>query len=167
MKAFTYLIPFCALALAGCGAAEAGKDSAPAELASVRACFVSEDASYPVTVEIASESEARKKGLMGRRTLDKHAGMVFEYQEERPASYGFWMYKTLIPLDIAFLDEDGVIVSMRHMLPCTSSHSSGCPVYPAGTSFWSAVEMNSGYFKSQDLEVGDRLIWPPDGTCPR
>lgn len=166
MKVLSFLIPFFALALTGCGAAEAGKPSAPVELPRAQACFVSGGTGYPIKVEISSDSEERKKGLMGRRTMAEDAGMVFEYQEERPARYGFWMYKTLIPLDIAFLDENGVIVSIRHMLPCTSSRSSGCPIYPAGTPFRNAVEMNAGYFKARSIGVGDRLIWPSDGACP-
>ncbi|MEP3590875.1 MAG: DUF192 domain-containing protein [Marinobacter sp.] len=166
MNIITALIPFCALALAGCGAAEAGKTTEPVKLQQVQACFASGGEGYPVTVEIASDPEERKKGLMGRRDLGENAGMVFEYQEDRPARYGFWMYKTLIPLDIAFLDERGVIVSIRHMLPCTSSRSSDCPIYPAGKPFRNAVEMNAGYFKTHRIDVGDRLVWPSEGTCP-
>ncbi|MEP3563222.1 MAG: DUF192 domain-containing protein, partial [Marinobacter sp.] len=63
-------------------------------------------------------------------------------------------------------DERGVIVSIRHMLPCTSSRSSDCPIYPAGKPFRNAVEMNAGYFKTHRIDVGDRLVWPSEGTCP-
>ncbi|MBZ0333496.1 hypothetical protein MARI_11090 [Marinobacter sp. JH2] len=166
MKVLTTLISACTLALTGCGAAEAGKSNTPETLPQVQACFVTQGKGFPVTVEVVSESEDRKKGLMGRNHLAENAGMVFEYQEQRPARYGFWMYKTLIPLDIAFLDESGVIVSIRHMLPCTSSSSSGCPIYPAGKPFRNAVEMNAGYFKAHHIDEGDRLIWPSEGTCP-
>ncbi|MBJ6137859.1 DUF192 domain-containing protein [Marinobacter litoralis] len=166
MKIFTALIPVCAMALAGCGAAEAGKTTAPLELPQAQACFLSGGSQYPITVEIASTSEERQKGLMGRRNLGDNAGMVFEYPEDRPARYGFWMYKTLIPLDIAFLDEHGVIVSIRHMLPCTSSRSSDCPIYPAGKPFRNAVEVNAGYFETHGIDEGDRLVWPSEGVCP-
>lgn len=166
MKVLTTLIPVCTLALTGCGAAEAGKNNIPDTLPQVQACFVSHGEGFPVTVEVASESEDRKKGLMGRRDLAEDAGMVFEYQEQRPARYGFWMYKTLIPLDIAFLDERGVVVSIRHMLPCTSSRTSDCPIYPAGKPFRNAVEMNAGYFETHRIDEGDRLIWPSEGACP-
>ena len=165
MKALNTLIPVCALALTGCGAAEAGKNNTPTPLPQVQACFMSNGAGVPVTVEVASKSEDRKKGLMGRRHLAENAGMVFEYQEQRPARYGFWMYKTLIPLDIAFLDESGVIVSIRHMLPCTSSRTSDCPIYPAGKPFRNAVEMNAGYFEAHRIDEGDRLIWPSGNSC--
>ncbi|MBR9871982.1 MAG: DUF192 domain-containing protein [Gammaproteobacteria bacterium] len=166
MKALKALIPACTLALTGCGASEAGKTDTPVTLPQVQACFVSNNEGHAVTVEVATESEDRKTGLMGRRDLAENAGMVFEYQEQRPARYGFWMYKTLIPLDIAFLDESGVIVSIRHMLPCTSSRASDCPIYPAGKPFRSAVEMNAGYFKAHGIDEGDRFIWPLEGACP-
>ncbi|WP_372965664.1 DUF192 domain-containing protein [Marinobacter sp.] len=158
-------LPFLAatLALAGCGAVETGTtDSLPA----VEACFVTGSTGYPVRLEVASDTSARQKGLMGREKLAENAGMVFEYQEERGAGYGFWMFRTLIPLDIAFLDDHGVIVSLRNMEPCQSSRSTHCPSYPAGAPFWNAVEMNSGYFKARGINVGDRLIWPLEGTCP-
>ena len=63
------------------------------------------------------------------------AGMLFKYREPRSASHGFWMYKTLIPLDIAYLNEDGKIGSIRKMVPCPSASGSGCPTYPAGVPF--------------------------------
>src|SRR5690554_8011761 len=86
--------------------------------------------------------------------------MLFEYQQLRPAYHGFWMYQTLIPLDIAYLGAQGEIVSLRQMHPCASSRSSDCPAYPAGKPFLSAVEMNAGYFHERGIGTGDRLVWP-------
>ena len=62
-------------------------------------------------LEVASEPEQRRRGLMGREHLQDNAGMLFEYQQLRPADHGFWMYQTLIPLDIAYLGAQGEIVS--------------------------------------------------------
>jgi uncharacterized membrane protein (UPF0127 family) len=93
--------------------------------------------------------------------------MLFSYDYERSPEQGFWIYQTLLPLDIAFLDNQGVIVSIRQMHPCASSRSNDCPSYPAGASYWHAVEMNAGYFSSRKIEAGDRLIWDQPTSCNR
>ena len=119
----------------------------------------------PVTLEVASSSEQRQKGLMGRTSMAQNAGMLFEYSEPRQASHGFWMYKTLIPLDIAYLNQDGVIGSIRQMVPCASASGSGCPTYAAGVPFIQAVEMNAGFFREHGIRPGDRLRRDKD-NCP-
>lgn len=140
--------------------------AAPQEgLPVVDACFVSAAGTVPVKLEVASSSEQRLKGLMGRTSLAPDAGMLFEYSEPREASHGFWMYKTLIPLDIAYLNEDGVIGSIRQMVPCASASGAGCPTYPAGVPFIQAVEMNAGFFQKHEIRTGDRLFLG-NGNCP-
>jgi len=148
--------------LASCGAADARQDSS---LPEVTACFLTGEQTYPVTLEVAEEPEQRRKGLMGRQALAADAGMLFKYPELRAADQGFWMFQTLIPLDIAYLDQDGVIVSIRQMRPCASPRSSNCPVYQAGQRYLMAVEMNSGYFRDKSIGTGDRLVWSSDGAC--
>ena len=133
--------------------------AAPQEgLPVIEACFVSEVGAIAVELEVASTAEQRQKGLMGRTSLASNAGMLFKYNEPRDANYGFWMYKTLIPLDIAYLNQNGVIGSIRHMVPCASASGAGCPTYPAGVPFIQAVEMNAGFFREHGIRTGDRLI---------
>lgn len=140
--------------------------AAPQEgLPVVRACFISADSSVPVTLEVASAAEQRRTGLMGRTGLADSAGMLFQYREARGAEHGFWMYNTLIPLDIAYLDQSGTIVSIRTMAPCPPADGSRCPAYPAGVPFISAVEMNAGFFEQHGLDTGDRLEVDPK-RCP-
>ncbi len=144
--------------LNGCGAADARE---PQTLPSVNGCFVTTaDEQYPVTLEVAKTASERRTGLMGRASMPETAGMLFSYPSERSPDSGFWMYNTLIPLDIAFLDSEGVIVNVRHMLPCTSSNRRNCPTYPAGKFFWHAVEMNAGYLTARNIQAGDKLVWP-------
>lgn len=140
--------------------------AAPQEgLPVIQACFVSSGGTVPVELEVASTSEQRQKGLMGRTSMAPDAGMLFEYREPREASHGFWMYKTLIPLDIAYLTQEGVIGSIRQMVPCASANGSGCPTYAAGVPFIKAVEMNAGFFREHGIRRGDRLYLGRD-NCP-
>lgn len=112
---------------------------------------------YTLQVEVAETSQQRSRGLMEREELAENAGMLFLYDREQSGSNAYWMYRTWIPLDIAFIDSDGIIRSLKTMSPCRSASSRDCPVYPAGASFRAALETNAGYFKERGLAVGDRL----------
>ena len=143
-------------------------DSAPPQqLDAWEGCLLTSDGPVPVVLEHASTREQHRWGLMERDSLPENAGMLFIYDYERSPEQGFWMYQTLLPLDIAFLDNEGVIVSIRQMHPCASSRSNDCPSYPAGVSYWRAVEMNAGYFNSRQIEAGDRLVRDQPAFCNR
>ena len=72
----------------------------------------------PVRIEVeeADTPAERRHGLMGRTSLAADEGMVFLF--EGPVTSEFWMKDTLIPLSIAFWDEEGRIVGIRDMEPC-------------------------------------------------
>ncbi|MGF2685528.1 DUF192 domain-containing protein [Marinobacter sp. DUT-3] len=123
-------------------------------LPSRQACLISDKGVIPITVEMAITDSQRRKGLMGRESLPANSGMLFVYDEPRKPDHGFWMYKTLIPLDIAYLDKTGTIKAIKHMAPCRSRTSSGCPVYRAGVSFSAVLEMNRSFFRNHGISVG-------------
>lgn len=143
--------------LAGCTAAAGINQGLPVE----QACLITADNALPVNLEIARSPEERRQGLMGRERLAEDAGMLFVYASEQRASRGFWMYRTLIPLDIAYLDREGTIRTIRQMAPCPEQRGLDCPAYEAGVPFLSALEMNQGYFRRHDIDVGDRLSRNP------
>jgi uncharacterized membrane protein (UPF0127 family) len=151
------LLVFPALLFSGCLAAVPDNDALPVE----QACLISTGQAVPITVEVARTSAERSRGLMGRERLAADAGMLFVYTNQRRADHGFWMYRTLIPLDIAYLDRDGVIGAIRPMVPCRSDQGRDCPTYEAGVPFHLALEMNLGYFENHDIDVGARLSLEP------
>lgn len=109
-------------------------------------------------VELAVTAEQRAFGLMVRDSLPPDAGMLFVYDSVQPASSGFWMFRTRIPLEIAFLDSAGIIRSMRSMAPCDSTYAAACPTYEAGVPYRAALEVNQGYFARHGFAVGDRVL---------
>jgi uncharacterized membrane protein (UPF0127 family) len=113
-----------------------------------------------LTVEMAKSQAQRSKGLMDREQLAADAGMLFLYEEPQSARNGFWMYRTRIPLDIAFIGEEGRILAMHSMLPCQSEDPVGCPVTRPGVSYRAALEVNAGYFEAKGVAVGDCVSWP-------
>lgn len=116
------------------------------------------DDTVRIPIEIAETEAQRAFGLMRRPSLPADAGMLFVYPQEQPPEGSFWMFNTLIPLDIAFIGADGTIGSIVPMEPCTSPYPQWCPGYTAGVPFRSALEVNRGYFARQGIEVGDRVV---------
>ncbi len=77
-----------------------------------------------LTVAVADTNEQRAQGLMGVEDLSPLDGMLFVFQSESVRS--FWMKDTLIPLDIAFFDVDGFLVTKTSMATCFDGE---CPTY--------------------------------------
>jgi uncharacterized membrane protein (UPF0127 family) len=149
------------LLLAGCAGkpADAGEadehildfDSATVRLATRRDTI-------PLALELAVTPDQQHLGLMERRHLSERAGMLFVYDSLQPADAGFWMFRTRIPLDIAFLDSAGVIRSVRAMVPCTATITEGCATYEPGTPYRYALEVNAGALKRWGADSGARLL---------
>ncbi|MGJ8517898.1 DUF192 domain-containing protein [Carnimonas bestiolae] len=114
-----------------------------------------------VTAEIAETPEQRELGLMNRSALADAHGMLFSYRgHEQPADNGYWMYRTLIPLDIAFIDRHGVITRTFTMPPCRASKAQECPIFRPDVPYVAALEMAGGYFAEHRIGAGDRVVLP-------
>jgi uncharacterized membrane protein (UPF0127 family) len=105
-----------------------------------------------VRVEVADTVQERSVGLMNRQELRKDAGMVFLVPE--PTDGAFWMKDTLIPLSVAFWDQEGRIFRILDMEPCRRDP---CRLYEPGGRWSGAVEVNEGFFQDRGVEVGDRV----------
>ena len=97
-------------------------------------------AGEPWTVAVADTPVLRAQGLMGVTDLQVD-GMLFVF--ENPVQVSFHMQDTLIPLDIAFFDETGVLVDQFTMTPCSEVP---CPTYPAAGPVVYAIETRVGGF---------------------
>ncbi|CAN5641165.1 DUF192 domain-containing protein [soil metagenome] len=122
------------------------------------AALISGADTISITVEIAEREEQRSYGLMERATLPDDAGMIFIYGSQQRADAGFWMYRTRIPLDIAFLDANGTILTILGMEPCPDMDPRGCRTYPPGVPYFSALEVNRGYLAARGIGIGDRVV---------
>lgn len=104
---------------------------------------------YRVDAEVAATPQDRMQGLMQRRQMGEHQGMVFSFTfADR---HCMWMKNTLLPLSVAFLDEQGVILNIENMQPQTESNH--CAAKPARY----ALEMNQGWFAQKGIRPGMRV----------
>lgn len=109
-----------------------------------------------VAVEEADSPAERQQGLMGRTSLGADEGMIFVFGDvtDGPVTTEFWMKDTLIPLSVAFWDEDGWIVGIQDMEPCTEDP---CPTYGSPEPYVGALEVNEGFFAEHGVTTGDRI----------
>ena len=109
-----------------------------------------------VAAEQADTPEERQQGLMGRTSLGANQGMIFLFGEvsDGRVTSEFWMKDTLIPLSVAFWDQQGRIVGIRDMVPCTKDP---CPTYSSPKPYTGALEVNIGFFNDHGVTTGDRI----------
>lgn len=106
-----------------------------------------------ISAQVAATPEQRSIGLMHRREMPTHEGMLFVF--EQPGVQCFWMKNTLLPLTAAFVADDGTIVNLADMQPQTlDSHCSAQPVR-------FVLEMNQGWFAKRGIQAGAKLGGAP------
>lgn len=108
---------------------------------------------HQIDAQVAETFDQRMTGLMFRREMPQHEGMLFVF--DQPTVQCFWMKNTLLPLTAAFVADDGTIVNLADMKPQTEdSHCSARPVR-------FVLEMNQGWFAKKGIKAGARLSGPP------
>jgi len=108
---------------------------------------------HRLDVQLAQTPEQRQIGLMWRKEMPQHEGMLFVF--EQATIQCFWMRNTLIPLTAAFVEDDGTIVNLADMQPQKDdSHCSSKPVR-------FVLEMNQGWFAKRNIKPGFKLGGAP------
>ena len=136
------------LALLGC-AASAKEPATRVFDAPVLPVVTLQAGMHQVTAEVAATPEARQMGLMHRPALSEFSAMLFAFPDD--ALHCFWMKDTRIPLSVAFLDDEGTIVTITDMEPF--SLVSHCPDRPVRY----ALEMNQGWFAARGVTEGQTI----------
>jgi uncharacterized protein len=108
---------------------------------------------HRIDAQVALAPEERQIGLMWRKSMPAHEGMLFIF--EQPTQQCFWMRNTLIPLTAAFVQDDGIIVNLADMKPQTTNpHCSEKPVRYV-------LEMNVGWFTKKNIKAGSKISGLP------
>ncbi|GDX60990.1 hypothetical protein LBMAG32_05240 [Nitrosomonadaceae bacterium] len=107
--------------------------------------------SHTLSVEVSYTKASRERGLMYRKSMKKNNGMLFVFPEV--GYHNIWMLNTSIPLSVAFLDKNGVILNITNMIPHTQTiHSPNSPAKYV-------IETNLGWFETKKIKPGHQVAW--------
>jgi uncharacterized membrane protein (UPF0127 family) len=112
-------------------------------------------------VWVADTPEVRTRGLMFVEKEEMAPlsdgtprGMLFIWTQDQPRAQGFWMRNTVIPLDIAFIRDNGEIITIRTMAPLDER------LYYSEAPFRYALEVNAHVFSDLGIRKGDHVEIP-------
>ena len=101
-------------------------------------------------VEIADNDATRERGLMFRKSLGPDVGMLFDFKTSQNVS--FWMKNTLIPLDMVFIDQRGVVVNVAAKATPMSEAN-----IPSGAPVVGVLEIRGGRAAELGIQRGDQV----------
>lgn len=96
---------------------------------------------------VADTEEEKEQGLMGVESLDSDEGMIFDYRDDIQEEISFWMKNTFVPLDIVFVNEDDVVISVKQGTPESEE-----PIIENNVAYVIEVNQNSG------IKSGDEVV---------
>lgn len=108
---------------------------------------------HNIIAEVAQTPLQQQTGMMMRTEMATHEGMLFVFDEASPRC--FWMKNTLLPLSIAFIEDDGTVVNVAEMKP--RSEATHCSAKPVRF----ALEMNQGWFSKRGIKAGFKIRGTP------
>jgi uncharacterized protein len=113
-----------------------------------------------IEVWLALDDSSIRKGLIGvqadelaPRSDGGERGMLFVFPHEQPLS--FWMFKTIVPLDIIYVDAERRIINGYSAQPLETRL-----LYPSQRPAQFVLEVNAGLMKRWGVEPGDTLELP-------
>lgn len=104
---------------------------------------------YRIDAEVAHTSAQLQQGLMQRREMAAHRGMLFVFESD--SAHCMWMRNTFIPLSVAFIDAEGRVINIADMTP--QDETPHCASRPARY----ALEMNRGWFAARGVAAGTHI----------
>ena len=119
----------------------------PAETLPIVTFYPAGNATYQLHVLIADTLEEQETGLMNVAAMPDNVGELFIFPSDTITP--FYMKDTLIPLSIAWIDDNGIIVDIQDMQPETLDLH-----YPAHQ-YRYAIEVNQGWYAVRGINVGD------------
>lgn len=114
-------------------------------------------------LELVAEPATREKGLGGRESIPEDGGMLFSFPDS--AVRQFVMRDCLVPIDIIFLDADGLIVAMHHMpldeprreAETANEYERRLKRYSSRFNARYAIEIRGGLLEELNLQTGQQI----------
>ena len=109
-----------------------------------------------IQAELATNPAEQQRGLMFRTQVPRGRGMLFLFRQ--PSLLRFWMFNTLTPLDMIFLDaERRIVLIAPDRQPCEPG--AACPLTGPDTPAQFVLELAAGEAARLGLSEGDQLDW--------
>ncbi len=109
-----------------------------------------------VNVEIADDTDKRKKGLAGRDSLATDSGMLFVYST--PDKYIYWMKGVRFPIDIIWIRENQVVDLLKNVpIPKQGQSDNELPRYTTSFTVDKVLEVNAGFINAHGVKLGDKV----------
>ncbi len=125
------------------------------------------------SLELATDPVARHRGLSGRGAIARNGGMLFVLP--RPGRFAMVMRDCAEPIDVAFLDTRGRVVTLYEMRPepprrpeeSPFQYERRLPSYASGEPIQFAVETAGGRLRELGIVVGDRISLDAEALVQR
>ncbi|HKO89086.1 MAG TPA: DUF192 domain-containing protein [Burkholderiales bacterium] len=112
-----------------------------------------------IQAEVMNTQQGRMKGLMNRKSMGANEGMLFSFPEAE--RHCMWMKNTDLPLSVAFIDEQGIVVNIEDMTPHTENPHCAAKAVPY------ALEMHQGWFAARGIKPGFAITGIEQAPMPR
>lgn len=124
-----------------------------------RADLNSRDITLPggqvIRAETMMDAMDMLRGMSFRTSLPPDRGML--YVHGGVGHYSYWMYQTLIPLDMIWLDDSKQVVEIVADAPPCKTEASKCPHFGGTQPAKYVLELGGGMAQKYGLKVGDYI----------
>lgn len=128
-------------------------DVKKADNSTVKAVFTDENTSLgALSLEKADTPSERRKGLMGRESLENDTGMIFIWKNSENRS--FWMKDTYVPLDMIFITAEKTIRTIKEAEPEPNVSDEELKIYSSEGPARYVIETNQNFTERKGIEEG-------------
>ncbi len=107
--------------------------------------------------EVVRTPHDTARGLMYRTALPADRGMLFDLGLRD--DHRFWMHNTCIPLDLIYVDDDGLVVGIVENAPTLNDDARG-----VGCPSRYVLEVNAGWSRRHGVKAGQHMSIPSELT---
>ena len=107
-------------------------------------------------VELRQTPDEQSRGMMFRPQLPPDKGMLFVFERQQPRP--FWMFQTMVALDMIWLDDNKRVVEIHENAPpCGQRDFRNCPTYGGNQQSTYVLELAAGRAAAYGVQVGDQV----------
>ncbi len=110
-----------------------------------------------IKTEFIYDTVGALRGMQFRKSIAPDHGML--YAHRAPGKYSYWMFQTIIPLDMLWMDSKHTVVEVVENAPPCKAAASQCPHYGGKQVAQYVLKLGAGMAKKYGLKEGDTINW--------